>query len=325
MTKNNLDELKDGWGGDVLTSDRYVDTTTSEQSGESFCYDLDFDVFTDDGRYERWIDLYPDVDLRRCAGARGSFTFFREGDPTAFTRLQLPVGLGGLPVRRPDDPEEPDDDYTAVDVTAPIYEFRFSFPNVTGFIHKLSQTIPFNELFTDANGNPYTTDTYTIEYRATYQFGAAPIHAFTASVHPLNDVFFPNLNPSKPASNIHFWYQQELTELVVEGTSDHHPLERNNVSEYSGQATGPAGLIFGSLASRFGVRGYNSGRISIATAAKAFRYSIGGRVVGHASNVLHIGSNYFNATTGYKIADVLVTPEGGSTPSIIQLTVAVAA
>ena len=71
---SKLDELKDGYGGDVLTAEN-VDVSLLCSLVKLFAMRKDFDVFADDGRYERWIDLYPDVDLRRCDVASGRFVF----------------------------------------------------------------------------------------------------------------------------------------------------------------------------------------------------------------------------------------------------------
>ena len=325
---SKIDELKDGWGGDVLTSDRYVDTTTSEQSGDTFCYELDFDVFTDDGRYERWIDLYPEVSIRRCESAgTGSYIFVAPGEGDVFGRFQLPVGFGGLPdVRIPD--IEDDEDYIPLSITIAIYDFEFGITDPLGYINSLIKTVNFSEIFQTHDGDPFMADSYTIRYQTSYTFGNAPLHSLVASVHPRREVEFLDLEPTISPLDDYTWFNYRGQSLTVSGTGGHHVLERDTAGEYAGHGSGPVGFLTGLLARGGRGRGLRyfpglaqvggRGRVINRAILRSLPYSLGG-IFGAA----HVGTNYLNASSGYLIGNVLVTPEGGERPATIQIAVGV--
>ena len=82
-------------------------------------------------------------------------------------------------LRTPDDTE---DDYIPKSIAIALYEFEINFPNVTGFMKSLEATVNFSDLFETADGDPYSADSYNIEYEAAYVYGVPAVHSFVASI-----------------------------------------------------------------------------------------------------------------------------------------------
>ena len=322
-----LAEVKDGWSGSALLADRTGDTTTSRQSGSTFCYEKDEEVFEIPemwGRYERWEDLYPEVMLRICGVAAGSgegvgsFLYIESpiiGDE--FYRVQIPVASGGLPVV--EDPTDlPTDDYDINNIIVAVYDFEISTPNVTGYIRSLAPTVTLADLFLDADGNSMSFDSYTFTYKPFF-LGGAGLHYVVSSVDPLSDIKFLDLNPDSAPRDGYMWPQQQLTELRISGTGDHHPyLGRDFPLEYAGHSV-PVLSLLGAF---FGQRAASSAARTGTNAFSRFAFRLletraGPYVGGALGGGLHIGANYILASAGYLIANVEVLPEGGQTPALI--------
>ena len=333
-----LEEIRDGWSGNVLVADREAAAaTTSEQSGDTFCYEKDFDVFDDFGRYEQWQDLYPEVSLRICGEATGEVTgvgtFVFIAPPELFVdflTVQLPGDLqdGGFPetVNLSDAP--PEETYIINNIVIALYDFEIGVTNVAGILKSLSQTVNFSDLFQDLDGNPTTFPSYTLTYRPAYAFGFAPLHSLVSSVHPLKNVDFPDLTPVNAPRDDYSWYQYLGQSLRIEGTGDHHPLERNSADEYAGHASGGAGAAAGILvrqlhrstwAGRLGE--YVLGQRLPDWVYRRSRSHFVPHILGASLAGAHIGANYIRASNGYLIGNLEVLPRNGARPALIQLVV----
>ena len=318
---SKLEELRDDRGGEVLAAERTADTTTSQQSGETFCYVKDFDVFDDFGRYEEWIDEYPEVMLRLCDGAEGVADLVAEFDFGVaglglVDAVRLPDNFfGNIPEFREATPEE--SNYTVENIRVVVFQLEFNFPDVSGVMRKKENFVSFDDLFRDPEtGLPYSAESYTIEFDSQIIGNNSFLHTYLASVHPRENINFLNLSPVQAPVDNWTWHQARVPGLRINGDNDHHPLNR-------GQEATDTATTYGAIGAWVaGVAGLGSvpGRTILGSSVRGmFR---AGRIPTAISTVATVGSNYVSSVTGYNLGTVYVTPLNGEEAAEIELVVA---
>lgn len=266
MTTDKLAETKDGWAASVLTAD--LDTSISEQSGETFCWETD-DVFTDEGLYEYEDDLYPDVNLvtvREDDGEYLAITFGQDiidGNPN-YEDLMYSLEQTSLT-----------EGVTPVDHTLVLYEFTglgdyfqpssLAAGNVPGTLVPQIVRVAVADMWEHADGASAlpTWNHFRARYTARYLGGSAT-HSWLSAIDPVDDVIFVGATPDQPANSGFVWPYlgaQFFSEFVFAGTRHQHAAEPSGVLDYAPWVTGSgaAGGGFGALRALYSKSRINAG------------------------------------------------------------------
>ena len=232
-----LEELRDSLDGSVLAAER--DDTISEQSGETFCYQKDQDVFDEFGRYDLDQDLFPVVRLQRVRDDAGNY---------------LPILLGGDINRgRPDletlryslDQREATPNVTPVNHRVVLYSYLASGSLsgvgsrkifAPGTLRSESDSVAVADMWEHPDGAASLPEWshFRVRYEANY-VGGTFSHSLLASVDPIDDVLFANAIPQRPEQDGYLWpvlRAAQYSEFVFSGTGDHHALRRSGLSDY---------------------------------------------------------------------------------------------
>ena len=327
-----LEELRDSLDGSVLASER--DLTTSEQSGETFCYEKDQNVFDEFGRYDLEQDLFPQVRLQRVRDDTGNY---------------LPIVLGGDINRgRPDletlqyslNQPEITPNVVAVNHRIVLYSFlahgRIAGTGasklfVPGTLRSETDSVAVADMWQHPDGAASLPEWshFRVRYDANY-VGGTFSHSLLASVDPINDVRFANAVPATPQQDGYLWpvlKASDYSEFVFSGSGDHNVLRRSGLSDYLplGGAGGVGTVLLGrrdaiTLTRHFARSAYRSGsplrflfrRPTIggpSSAVKILRQA-GSRILPFHAGTLaaHIIGSAAVAGSGYDIGHFDVTP-----------------
>ena len=347
-------ELKDGFGGNALVSGTGA-ADTSEQSGETFCYDIDGEPIDEYERYEWFEDLYPTVRLRRVRGDDGEF---------------LPIDLGADIVEsRPDYEDlvyslvtaEALEGIRAINHTIPIYRFRSgvststSGVTVPGLLTPESGSVEVEDMWVRDGGTLPTWAFFIVRYEA-HWVGTSATHSVAASVNPLQHVIAVNLIPNFAPFNGYVWHNVKVSRFTFAGDGTRHVAHRPAVTDYAPWAGGGAAAHLLGTFARYGGRsriGYTEYRHVLGRGLLRSTHRIGGSLTraaqrmatlraptgtlarwipraavrggGYIGGTAAITSSVIAGAAGYDIADVYVTPVDGNgfryAPSKITLTV----
>ena len=236
MTVRPIDETKDGWAASVLTAER--DLTTSEQSGETFCWETD-DVIDEYGRYEWYEDLYPEVEIDRTRDEDGEYLPIRFGQSI----LEAQPDLETLEFQL-GEPEQ-EDNIVATDFRLQLYRFnrRGTYGDASagvlvapGTLESLQASVDVSDMWSRLEGTDPLPEWVSFEviFEANW-LGATNTHSLAASVHPLEDVRFVGAMPEIPPIDDFRWpllRASQYPSFTFAGTGNHSVARRTGYTDY---------------------------------------------------------------------------------------------